>query len=228
MNKGVIRLLALVLGIFFLIAVFYLDNQLLRIILLSLSIILFIVFNVIERTHKKLAIIIFTFILLFLAQVFDYIAIKYFNKEPLLVYSIIEDNNVRVFNSVFYRVWQCDLKENSYIIDNLEKMGYFCNVANLDSTNINTYAVELITNYDKYVDTFIKVKGIVVDVTDDYFLLKSYIIKDEQVIFNNNLILKVYTNATINNVNINDSVEVSGRVGKKEDKEILLEDCVIY
>lgn len=227
MNKSIIRILSLILGIFFIITSLVLNNQLLRIIILILGIFFLVLFNVIERTHKKIAILIFTFILLLLAQILDYVAIKYFNKSPILIYQIIDSASIRVYNSLFYRVWQCNINEDVYIIDNLDKIGYFCETKNLDSTNINTYAVELVTNYDKYLDTFIKVNGIVSEVTDDYFLLRSYIIKDNNIIFNNNISLKIYFNRYLDDIKVNDKIELTGRVGKKEDKQIIIEDYEI-
>ena len=227
MEKGTFRLLFLILGLFFIITSYIMSYQLLRIIILVLGILCSIISNIIERKYQKLAIIFYTFIILILIQFIDYINIKYFNKEPLLIYNVKEFENIKVYDSIFYRVWQCDKEKNEYTIDNLDKIGYFCDLDYVNSTNINNYAVELITNYNRYNNTYIKLNGIIYDVNDQYIILKTYIYKNEKLIFNDNLTIKIYKNDFINTLKVNDEIEIVGKISKLGNKTVYLEDAVI-
>ena len=227
MEKGVLRILFLILSLFFIIISYIIFNQILRIILLILGILLLVISNVIDRYHKKFAIIFYTFFSLFIMQFIDYLGIKYFNKKPLLVYNIREYKNIKIYDSLFYRVWQCDVNQNKFLIDDLYKIGYFCDMNDIHSTNINNYAVELVTNYDKYSQTNIKVDGIIYDINDEFVTLKSYIYHNEKLVFNNNLTLKFNINDSFKDLGVGQQIVLIGKIIAKDDKIIYLENCSI-
>lgn len=227
MNKGTIRLLSLILGIFLVVISFFITNHLLQFIIINIGIIILIISCVIERQHKKIAILIYSIIIFSIAQFFDYLTIKYFNKPPILTYNVMEFNNVKIYDSFFYRVWQCNTEKNEYIVDDLQKIGYFCNMDYIESTNINNYAVELVSNFSRYYNTYIKLNGIVYDVNEEFIILKSYIYKDEKLIFNDNLTIKIYLNSSFNNIKKNQEIEVTGKVIEINDKVVYLDDTTI-
>ena len=160
MKKGILRILLLIIGLILLISAYALNKyNLLRTILLIIGLILLVVQSVLERNHKFIFAILFTLIYLGFAITIDYIVVKTFHKTPVLTINIMTTDNVKIYNSLGYRVWQCDTSKEEYIVDPLNKLGYFCSTDNMNTININVISKELVNNYKKYQNTFIKLDG---------------------------------------------------------------------
>lgn len=233
MQKNKLRIYSLLLGIILLSSSYILNQyNILRVIIFFLSIILLTFSFVIEREQKKLFTFIYLIIFLEIALVGDYLVVKTFKKIPVITFNNIISNKVNVYNSIGYRVWQCDNTKQEYIIDNLYKMGYFCNSDDVNASDINTFLPEVVNNFDNYSNTFVKINGRISYISgSEYFEMQSYTKNststNNQVNFAKNITLRVYFNELeqeLSNFKIYDSVEIIGRIKelKKEHEEYII------
>ena len=227
MKKGILRILLLIIGLILLISAYALNKyNLLRTILLIIGLILLVTQSVLERNHKFIFAILFTLIYLGFAITIDYIVVKTFHKTPVLTLNILTTGNVKIYNSFGYRVWQCDTSKEEYIVDPLNKLGYFCSTDNMNTININVISKELVNNFKKYQNTFIKLDGKVSSIVgNEYFTLNPYTIDNNnlnnQVTFQDNLTLQVYNNDLSKNISeyrVYDNITFIGRINSIEEQ----------
>ena len=227
MKKGILRILLLIIGLILLISAYALNKyNLLRTILLIIGLILLVTQSVLERNHKFIFAILFTLIYLGFAITIDYIVVKTFHKTPVLTLNILTTGNVKIYNSFGYRVWQCDTSKEEYIVDPLNKLGYFCSTDNINTININVISKELVNNFKKYQNTFIKLDGKVSSIVgNEYFTLNPYTIDNNnlnnQVTFQDNLTLQVYNNDLSKNISeyrVYDNITFIGRINSIEEQ----------
>lgn len=227
MKKGILRILLLIIGLILLISAYALNKyNLLRTLLLLLGLILLITQSVLERNHKFIFAILFTLIYLGFAITIDYIVVKTFHKTPVLTLNILTTGNVKIYNSFGYRVWQCDTSKEEYIVDPLNKLGYFCSTDNMNTININVISKELVNNFKKYQNAFIKLDGKVSSIVgNEYFTLNPYTIDNNnlnnQVTFQDNLTLQVYNNDLSKNISeyrVYDNITFIGRINSIEEQ----------
>ena len=81
------------------------------------------------------------FIILLAASIFiDSIVSTTFARIPIYTYNIVTTKNTRVFNSVGYRVWQCDINSTKNMkVDQFYSKGYMCDPNNIEQIDSNSF-----------------------------------------------------------------------------------------
>ena len=102
------------------------------------------------------------YILLYLIAfiLLDSICVVTFHKTPIFSINIINNNNIRVYNALGYKVWQCDKKkENDLVIEPFYSKGYLCDTDEIENVSINSLITSLNNNYEEYRNKYVKVTG---------------------------------------------------------------------
>lgn len=200
-------------------------SVLLGILILCISLLMF---------QKKKGIKILLYPILFFIFVYgiDYASIYFLNRIPVLAYQNVSSNTFSTYDSLIYRIYNCNDKQ---ILDTFYKENYVCDDA-LEPIEINAFLNNDTNNYQKYHSKFITVKGKISEVFgNDYILLQSYEQQENnlvgQLTFNKNSGLKIINNHNnlkfYNYYEIYDNVLVTGKVVKKENNTIIMQDAKI-
>lgn len=128
-----------------------------------LIIIAILIFSYVVRKKYKLknsSTIITILILVFISIILDTIAVVTLNRIPIFAYNIITNKNVRVYNSIGIRVWQCDKDDyNNLIVDPFYKKGYMCDAENMEALEVNSFLNSVVENYKDYKNMYLKING---------------------------------------------------------------------
>lgn len=130
---------------------------------LILSIIALIVLSI--RKHKLLDkkrknTPLYTLIYLIALILLDSICVVTFSKTPIFAINIVHNNDIKVYNALGYKVWQCDAKKpNELIVEPFYNKGYKCSIEEIENVSINDLITSLNNNYEEYRNTFVKVTG---------------------------------------------------------------------
>ena len=234
MNKKVVLLK--ILGILF-ITVPFLFNvySLLRALSVWIGIVLIIggiFFNKRKNIFRIIILIIF-FISIFFG--IDFFLAKYFNRVPIMSYEIKSSNKVATYNSLYYRMYDCDGEK---IFDIFYRKKYACSI-NLEEKDINSLLSNIANNFDKYHNRFLNVNGKISSIEGSTSIaMQTFEIAENsmngQVNFSDNITLVIMNNGNLEKVEelkIYDTINVTGRIDKIKDngqnKEIIMEDAVI-
>ena len=219
MNSSTKRLLSLIIGLILIIISFALTGMdCLRAILCIIGIILLTYSNSIERKHKKIFIPLFAIIFTCLMISTDYLIVSTLKKTPIFAFNIVKTDEATVYNAMGYRVWKCN-GEDKLKVDSLYKLGYYCSITNMNSETINNILPVLITNFDSYKDTYIKVSGKIVEIKDNQVIvMETYSNDDNKLNYDNTSKLIVNFNFPSNSLSkyhINDDITIAGKVESK-------------
>ena len=175
------------------------------------------------------------FIILFAVSIFiDSIVSTTFARIPIYTYNIVTTKNTRVFNSIGYRVWQCDINSTKNMkVDQFYSKGYMCDPDNIEQIDSNSFLNSVIENYDEYHNTFVKIRGKISKKNSQNSVeMQPYeeteITINGYVNFADNITLKIMFNENINELDlydIYDEITVIGVVKTLEHKD---EKFVIY
>lgn len=137
-----------------------------------------------------------------------------FTRIPLYVIETISSDKVSVYNSIFYRIYNCD---SELTFDYGYDLSYSCSSESLSSLNINDILKDPEDLYSTYKGKFIKVEGKISKITgNDSLTLSLYELSDDTlngyVNFNLNYNIKVNTNESLNNYRVYDNIVVIGLV----------------
>lgn len=230
MNKK--SFLLKIVGILFMLVPFLLNYySLVRILFIFLGIVVFSINFLFSKKNKVLKIILSFILFLVLTYSFDYLFVFYFKNIPIFAYQHKASDTIFTYDSPLYRVYSCN-GENT--IDTLYKRNYFCE--SLEPIDINDFLTNDTNRYKKYHSKFVTIKGKVSEVFgNDYLLLNPYEQKENNIVgeltFNKNKGIKVINNQGnlkfYNHYEIYDNVLVTGKVTKKVDNTVILEDAKI-
>lgn len=226
MNKKVI--LFLIIGLLFIIIPYILNTyNIIKLISILVGIIL-ITISLIFYENKNIYIILITpIILIILTYTLDIFLYTKFNQIPIYIYEIKSNAKVSTYNSLFYRIYNCD---NKLILDYNYEKKYSCNSDALDEIDINTFLINPINSYKEYKNKFIKITGKISKISGrDTLELNAYNIVDGAlngyVDFNKDYKVVINLNEDLSNYRIYDYVTVIGRVDNYKDGTITLKDA---
>lgn len=201
--------------------------NLFRCVALMIGIIILILGLTLNRPKKAFKVILYFVIINISLYTLDYFSFKIFKAMPIMVYKVDSSDKVSTYNSLFYRIYECDGKKISD--ENYEK-AFACEPSSLKEYNIN----ELFTNpkesYKENKGKFIKVIGKIHSVVGNESLeLNSYEQGEEtvngHVLFDEEKKLKIKElRIDPNKYHIYDYVEVVGLVSsyKEESDKVII------
>ena len=227
MNKVNKRFITLAIGIVLLtVALLMSKFGLLRAILCILSIIILTYSNQLERTNKKVFIPLFIIIFTLFVVALDYLVVGAFKKPPIFTYTIVSSNNGTVYNALGYRVWSC--KDNTFKVDPLYKLGYYCDKESMSAENINNVLSTIVNNFNYYEGSYVKVIGRVSGkLNDNSFYMQMFKEEDNTIRFDDTMRLIVqfdYNNKDFASLSVNSIVTVLGKIERNENNNIYMID----
>lgn len=86
----------------------------------------------------------------------DYLSVRLFKTYPIIASKITSSKNMKVYNSIFYRVYDCN---NVLTIDAGYKKDFVCNPDILDKISINQFLTDPKTAYKNNKGKFIRLTG---------------------------------------------------------------------
>ena len=221
------RFISLILGIILLVVALLMNNlNLVRAILCILSIVILTYSFQLERQNKKVFIPVFVLLFTLFVVALDYLVVGAFKKVPILSYSVVTSKYGTVYNAVGYRVWKC--KDDTFKLDPLYKLGYYCQKESLTSENINNVLSTVINNFDDYKDSYVKVIGRVSAVENDTsFYMQMFKEEDGIIKFDNTSKMHVefnYGTSSVSKLTPNSIVTVIGKIDHKSGNDIYMVD----
>ena len=115
----------------------------------------------ISLERKKIRKIIILFISFLIMSVFvDSIVSSIFARIPIYTYNITTTGNTRVYNSIGFRIWQCNIKNDKDLrVDAFYTKGYMCDAKNIEQIDSNSFLNSVVENYGEYQNTYVKIRG---------------------------------------------------------------------
>lgn len=167
---------------------------------------------------KGLKIFFTILILIIVTYIIDLLLVLSFNFKPIYSNKIKSNDNYITYNSVFYRVFECNDKKH---IDFLYRKSNYCDYKLLEEKDINSLSSEIVSSFNKYKNKFIVLDGKISHKEGtNYIELKSYN-NDENsingnVVFNDNIIYKIEFNDLSNfkKLKLYDNVKIVGKIHK--------------
>lgn len=206
-------------------SIFRFISVLLGIVLLSIGLLLF-------QKKKGFKILILPILFFVLIYGLDYASVYFLGRIPILAYESVTNDTFSTFDSLLYRIYNCN---GDKILDTFYQKNYVCDFT-LDSIDINALLNNDTKNYQKYHSKFITVKGKISEVFgNDYLMLQAYEQQNNnlagQLTFNKNSGLKISNNhgdlKFYNYYEIYDNVLVTGKIVKKENNTMMMQDAKI-
>lgn len=212
MNKKSLGLL--IVGFLFLIIAFVIGSyNIIKLIFLLIGIILCSIGIYVNYKNYITSILVCLFLLIASYGIDTFLFYK-FDKIPIFVYEVVSNNKVKVYNSLFYRIFDCN---NSLILDYGYKKNYVCDNLALDQIDINEFLSDFENVFEKYNNKFVKITGKISKISgNDYLELNSYTLGENKlngyVNFNSNYIVRVKVNENLSKYRIYDDITVIGRL----------------
>ena len=156
-RKKSFNYVALIIGIVIIIISLLINKLTFIRLLLCLSGITFITSSFKIKNFKKNIIL---FILILIASIFiDSIFSATFVRIPIFTYNITTMGKTRVYNSIGYRIWQCDINNSNMKVDTFYTKGYLCDAKNIEQIDSNSFLNSVIENYGDYHNSYVKIRG---------------------------------------------------------------------
>lgn len=223
-------------GILFIIVPFFFNQySLLRALSVWIGIILSVIGIFLHKKKNILKIIISVIIFIGVFFGIDFLLAKYLNRVPIMSYEIKSSNKVATYNSLFYRMYDCN---GDRVFDVFYNKKYACPIE-LEEESINSLLSNIANNFNKYHNKFVNVNGKISGIEGSTSIaMQTFEVAENsingQVNFSNNITLKIMNNGNLEKVEdlkIYDTINVIGRISKINDngqtKEIIMEDAVI-
>lgn len=188
---SIVRLISLFLGIF----------------LITLSLVFF--------KRKNIFLIILTpIILLCLSYAVDTFLFYKFNRIPLFVYKIESSDKLSVYNSFFYRIYNCN---GELVLDYGYQKDYVCDDDDLEAIDINTFLSDPNNAFSDYKGKFVKISGKISKLSGvENVELSSYTVTENSlngyVNFNTNYVVRAHVDEELSTYRIYDNITIIGRV----------------
>lgn len=233
-KKNILLIYIIIATIILLMALFFPLKNIFRIIFCIISlIILSIRKHKLEPKNKKnipfsMLIYLIAFILI------DSVCVITFSKTPIFSINIINSNNIRVYNALGYKVWQCDKnKEKDLVIEPFYVKGYLCNTEEIENVMINNLITSLNNNYEEYRNKYVKVTGKISKKNGPKYLeMQSYTENEENlngyVTFSETITLAIFFEENEDMLDIFDIYDEITIVGKIKNMETKSDKRIIY
>ena len=149
-----------------------------------------------------------------------------FKRIPVFSYNIISSGNVRVYNSIGLRAWQCDKDNYKDIkIDFFDKQGYACDIDNLSTVYSNSFLSAVVENYSEYKNQYVKINGKISKKNGlNYIEMQAYDSNSESlngyVDFYSNITLRILfpsNQEELDNYDVYDNITVIGVIKNMEE-----------
>ena len=227
-------LIFLILGLIMLILPFCFNvYSVFRLLCLAFSIILITLSLAFSKFKNIFLIILLPLILLGLSYALDTFLFYQFNRIPIFVYEIKSSEKVSVYNSFFYRIYNCN---KELVLDYGYNKSYVCSKDNIDVIDINEFLKNPSESYKKYKNKFVKISGKISRINgNENIELGSYTFTEESlngyVNFNTNYAVEISISEDLSNYRIYDDLTVIGLVSKYDDSNqkyyIYLDDVLL-
>ena len=163
----------------------------------------------------------------------DSICVVTMNKLPIFSTHILNDENVRIYNALGYKVWQCNIEEKELIIEPFNENGYLCDVEEIENIPINELITSLNNNYDEYRNRYVKTTGKISKKDGaNYIEMQAYEENVEningEVKFTDTITLAIYFPNYTNELDVYDVHDEITVVGKIKNMETVNDKRIIY
>ncbi len=182
-----------------------------------------------SKLFFKLPLYLITLIILSLGL--DYLNYICFKSSPIIAYKIKSSSTVATYNSLFYRIYDC---QGQYLLDNYDK-NYACSADDLKTISINEFLTSPSQSYHDYKNKFVRIEGKIGSIIGTSSLTINPYTEAEEV-KNGYVTFDLEKAVQVNELDINpaqyfnyDYVDIIGRVASyDEDKEtIYLDDAIV-
>lgn len=228
MKKRLIFILGL--GLSFLILPFLINiSSILRFISLIIGIILITLGYIKKEKRNIVLVFLLPIILITLSYSIDIFLLYEVKRIPIFVISIKSSDKVSVYNSFFYRVYDCN---KELVIDYGYKKNYVCDYSYLELMDVNNILANPKESYKDYKNKFIKVVGKISKISGrESIWLSLYALSNNSlngyVNFNLNNNIKINTFESLSRYRIYDYITVIGRVSSIDHNTINLSDTIL-
>ena len=127
-----------------------------KLISVCLGITLLDIYFAIGKKRNIFLLIYLPILMLILTYSVDYFLTYTFNKSPIYILENKINNNVSIYNSMFYRIYKCN---DELYFDNNYEDNFMCNTSLIEEIDINKLLNEPEISYKEYKNNFIKVTG---------------------------------------------------------------------
>lgn len=151
------KLLLIIIGLLLVVVPFFVNiYSIYKLISLGFGIILLDVSFAIKEKGNKFILIYLPILLLIFTYGIDYLKTYALNLSSIFVLENEINDNVSIYNSLFYRIYKCNDK---YIFDNNYKKNFACDTHLIENIDINKLLNEPSVSYKEYKNNFLKVTG---------------------------------------------------------------------
>ncbi len=193
-----------------------------RLIFILVGFIIQIIGMSIDRNKKWLLIPILIIIFGFGLVYIDYLCVVNFDKLPVLAIRQTISSKSKVYNALFYRVWNCDISDNKIYVDNFYKSSFYCDSSELKKVSVNDFLLHFEKKYKENKNHYIKIEGKISKIEGLKSLeMASYEYEVDAlngyVTFDENVKLKFtfnQDNKDLANYSVYDNVKVIGKVSR--------------
>lgn len=224
------KLILIILSLILIIVPFFINiYSIYKLISLSIGIVLLDVSFALGKKVNIFFLVYLPILLIIFTYGIDYIKTYTLNLSPIYIFENKINNNVSIYNSLFYRIYKCDDK---YIFDNEYKKNFSCDPKSIENIDINKLLNEPRESYNEYKNDFIKVTGKISKIIGtSSILLQAYTevdgVVNGYVKFNETSTLKVnLENIDISKYRIYDYITIVGLLAdyNEEMQELTLID----
>lgn len=160
-NNNQINAIIAVLGILiFILALIIKEDTIIKLYLTLTSIAVLLIAHIFKRKEKIKYIPFLLVIYILITMAIDSITVIIFTKVPIYSYNIVDSNEVRVYNAIGLRVWQCNKNyDDDLKVDLFYNNGYMCDASDIDNIDSNSFLNSVVENYSEYKNKYVKVTG---------------------------------------------------------------------
>ena len=234
MMKDKKNVFMIIIGIILIVIAFLLTSlSYFRILLTVIGVTLFVIaVSRTDKMSKKMCTLLFLLFML-ISVLIDSIIVLNLNRIPVYSYNVITNHNSKVYNALGYRVWDCEGKELK--VDRFYKLGYYCDVNDMEAIDSNAFLSQVVDNYDNYKNNYIKISGKISKKEGiNYIEMQSYqsneITLNGYVSFSDSVTLRAVFKSekeALNSYDIYDNITIVGKVWylkQENDKYIVYMD----
>lgn len=127
-----------------------------RLILVALGILVLDISLALNSKKSIFMLIYMPVVLLTLTYGIDYLTVYTISKKPIYVFESKINDEVSIYNSLFYRIYKCGREE--YFDNNYEE-NFKCDTKLVEEIDVNSILLDTKNGYKKYKHSFIKVTG---------------------------------------------------------------------
>lgn len=198
-----------------------------RLVSLLIGIILLLLGLIINKKNKIMKIILYPILLISSVMFLDFVSSSIFKIIPIIAFSHKSSSKVSTYNSLFYRVYDCD---GIITFDNNYEKTFICNPDSISITSINKFLENPKESYQDSKGKFVHLEGKINTIVGNSSLtLNGY---DENIELNGYVVFDEEKKVIVNGLEINpadyhiyDFIEVVGLVDSYKETD---EETIIY